>query len=138
MLAERHQMRAKRTNLTLWVAAVALAAVAGTLAVRRARAQIATTIPTFTPMPTPTPRPRPTPRVFRCSCSAAGHPVIWTGSVQAPNSFFARQHAAGQCLASLGAKPTSAVVPTPGPGFAAVLPTPPPPHFNPCRQCACN
>lgn len=120
------------------MAAIALAALASTLPVRPARAQLATTVPTFTPMPTPTPRPSPTPRVFGCSCTAAGQPVIWTGRVQASTSFLARQQATQQCLASLRARPTSAVVPTPGPGFAAVLPTPPPPLFNPCGQCACN
>lgn len=106
----------------------------------RAIAQIATIIPTFTPMPTPTPRPSPTPQVFRCSCSSSGHPVVWAGLVQAPNYFFARQEAQGQCAGFyFRSKPSSAAVATPSTSsFIAVIPAPPTPVFNPCGLCACN
>ncbi|HZY60179.1 MAG TPA: hypothetical protein VFE56_10475 [Candidatus Binataceae bacterium] len=105
----------------------------------RGRAQLATTIPTPSPAPTaqPTPRAATATRLFFCNCTSAGHPVTWAGTVQASSYFQARQLGTGQCLAFLGAKPISPVIPTPAAGFAAA------PSFvglpsNPCSNCACN
>ena len=105
----------------------------------RGRAQLATTIPTPSPVATakPTPQPATLTRLFHCNCTSAGHPVVWAGNVQASSYFQARQLGTGQCLAYLGAKPVSPVIPTPATGFGAApsfagLP------FNPCSTCACN
>lgn len=105
----------------------------------RGRAQIGTIIPTPSPQPTakPTPRPATVTRLFHCNCTSPGNPVLWAGNVQASSYFQARQMGTGQCLAYLGFKPTSPLLPTP----VAALPARPtfaPLGVNPCSNCACN
>jgi hypothetical protein len=103
------------------------------------RAQQGTIVPTPSPLPsaTPTPRPGTISRSFHCNCTTAGQPVLWAGFVQALNYFQARQMATSQCLAYIGEKPVSPLIPTPA---AAAQSTPifPSLTVNPCNQCACN
>jgi hypothetical protein len=105
------------------------------------RAQQGTIVPTPSPLPsaTPTPRPESISRSFHCNCTSAGQPVLWAGFVQAMSYFQARQLATTQCLAYIGEKPASPLIPTPAPavGFGAP-PTFAPLAINPCSQCACN
>jgi hypothetical protein len=105
----------------------------------RGQAQLATTIPTPVPPPTAraTPRPATLTRLFHCNCTSPGHPVLWAGNVEASSYFQARQLGTNQCLAYLGAKPVSPIIPTPAAGFGAP-PTFAPLPFNPCSTCACN
>lgn len=105
----------------------------------RSRAQLATVIPTPSPIPTPiaTPRPGTVTRSFHCNCTSAGQPVLWAGNVQALTYFQARQLAAAQCSAYLGAKPISPLIPTPAVATGAA-PTFAPIVVNACGQCACN
>jgi len=120
---------------------IALMAVMLTLVLllpRRGRAQVGTIIPTPSPIPTPvaTPLPGTVSRAFYCNCTSAGQPVLWAGNVQATNYFQARQMATSQCLAYIGAKPVSPLIPTPvtalqTPSFAPLT-------VNPCSLCACN
>ncbi len=102
-------------------------------------AQVGTVIPTPSPQPTPPPTPRPgtVPRPFHCNCSSPGNPVLWAGNVQALNYFQARQMGTAQCLAYLGFKPTSPLIPTPVVALPAI-PTFAPLGVNPCSSCACN
>jgi hypothetical protein len=106
---------------------------------RRGTAQVGTVIPTPSPIPTPiaTPRPGTLSRNFYCNCSSAGQPVLWAGNVQATSYFQARQLATNQCLAYLGAKPVSPLIPTPALAFGA-QPTFAPLAVNVCGSCACN
>jgi hypothetical protein len=106
---------------------------------RRGGAQVGTVIPTPSPIPTPiaTPRPGTVARSFHCNCTSAGQPVLWAGNVQATSYFQARQLATSQCLAYIGAKPVSPLIPTPAVAFGA-QPTFAPLAVNPCGLCACN
>lgn len=125
-----NNMLTKKTLILFLVAILAAAATPD-----RARAQPATPVPTLTPVPTPTPHPMATARVFHCSCSGPGRPVVWAGTVQAQSYFQARQQASGQCLGALSGVPVSPQIAMPN-GF--VQPTPVPPVFSPCSNCACN
>jgi hypothetical protein len=114
-------------------------AVAMLLLAQRGVAQIGTVIPTASPQPTPkaTPRPVNLTRSFHCNCTSPGNPVLWAGNVQASGYFQARQLGTSQCLAYLGFKPTSPLIPTPAVSLGA-LPTFAPLGVNPCSNCACN
>ena len=103
------------------------------------RAQLATNIPTPSPIPTakPTPRPINVTRLFHCNCTSPGNPVLWAGNVQATSYFQARQMGTNQCLAYIGGKPVSPIIPTPAVGLGA-MPTFAPLTANPCMNCACN
>jgi len=105
----------------------------------RGRAQLATNIPTPSPQPTamPTPRPINVTRLFHCNCTSPGNPVLWAGNVQASSYFQARQMGTSQCLAYIGAKPLSPLLPTPAAASGAP-PTFAPLTANPCMNCACN
>ncbi len=104
------------------------------------RAQQGTIVPTPSPLPsaTPTPRPETISRSFHCNCTTAGQPVLWAGFVQATSYFQARQMATTQCLAYLGEKPVSPLIPTPAAALAGSTPVFPTLTVNPCSQCACN
>jgi hypothetical protein len=106
----------------------------------RVRAQIGTVIPTPVPPPTalPTPKPVTVTRSFHCNCTSPGNPVLWAGNVLASSYFQARQLGTSQCLAFLGFKPTSPLIPTPAAGFGGAAPTFAPLGVNPCSSCACN
>ncbi len=99
-----------------------------------AQAAIPTSVPT--PVATPTPQPMVVTRTFHCSCSTGGQPVVWAGNVSASSYFQARQQAVGQCMAAIGAQPESPLISPQSSGL--VMPTPQPPMFNPCSNCACN
>jgi len=123
-------MLTKKTLILLLVAIIAAAAAPGS-----AHAQPATPIPTPSVVPTFTPLPIATTRVFHCSCSTPGRPVVWQGMIQAQNYFQASQQASAQCLNALSGVPASPFIPMP---TAVVEPTTAPPVFNPCSSCACN
>jgi hypothetical protein len=105
----------------------------------RARAQVGTVVATPSPRPSPLPTPRPATisRSFHCNCTSAGRPVLWAGNVMATNYFQARQLASSLCLAYIGEKPVSPLIPTPAVSFGGP-PTFAPLGVNPCGQCACN
>jgi hypothetical protein len=128
------------TRLTIALALVATVFMLLTLLCGNSRAQQGTIVATPSPMPSPMPTPRPesVSRSFHCNCTSAGQPVLWAGFVQATNYFQARQMATTQCLAYIGERPVSPLIPTPAPvGFGAP-PTFMPLGVNPCSQCACN
>jgi len=106
---------------------------------RHGRAQLATTVTTPSPLPTPAPTPRPfnVTRLFHCNCTSPGNPVLWAGNVEASSYFQARQMGTSQCLAYIGAKPVSPLIPTPVAASGAP-PTFAPLTANPCMNCACN
>ncbi len=106
---------------------------------RGGRAQVGTVVPTPSPIPTPvaTPRPGTVARSFHCNCTSAGQPVLWGGNVQATSYFQARQLASSHCLAYIGGKPISPLIPTPA-AAAGGAPTFVPLGVNPCSQCACS
>ena len=126
--ARSKPMLSKKIQILLLAAILAAAA-----APDRARAQPATPVATPTTVPTFTPLPMATARAFHCSCSGPGQPVAWAGMVQAQSYFQARQQASGQCLGALSALPVPPSIPT-----GLVTPTPVPPVFSPCANCACN
>ncbi|HXR36588.1 MAG TPA: hypothetical protein VN754_11590 [Candidatus Binataceae bacterium] len=105
----------------------------------RGHAQVGTVIPTPSPQPTalPTPRPATVTRSFHCNCTSPGNPVLWAGNVRALSYFQARQMGTSQCLAYLGFKPTSPLIPTPVVALPAIPPFAPL-GVNPCSSCACN
>ena len=128
------------TRLRIAIGLLTMAVMLLTLLRGDGSSQVGTIVPTPSPMPSPTPTPRPetVTRSFHCNCTSAGQPVLWSGFVQATNYSQARQKASSQCLAYIGERPVSPLIPTPGiAGLGA------PPSFtglavNPCGQCACS
>jgi hypothetical protein len=106
----------------------------------RGHSQVGTIVPTPSPLPSPSPTPinLSTTRTFMCNCTSAGQPVLWAGTVQASGYFQARQMATSQCLAYLGEKPTSPLMPTPEAANVASTPTLIPLVTNVCGLCSCN
>jgi hypothetical protein len=127
------------TRLRIAVGLTAMMVALLTLMGGDSRAQIGTIVATPSPVPSPVPTPRPenVTRSFHCNCTTAGRPVLWSGFVQATNYFQARQLAANQCLAYIGEKPASPLIPTPALSFGAA-PTFAPLGINLCGQCACS
>jgi hypothetical protein len=106
----------------------------------RGHSQVGTIVPTPSPLPSPSPTPinLTITRMFMCNCTSAGQPVLWSGTVQATGYFQARQMATSQCLAYLGEKPVSPMIPTPAAANVATTPTLIPLVTNVCGLCSCN